>query len=101
MRKWCSVSDFVARATRPAEEIFFIYSLDNVAATAANELSRFVKQGFGTNEFKPKGHGWGFSFAAFCPTAAEKRLVVRASLAKAWASKDFLKDVLLTLGNGR
>jgi len=39
--------------------------------------------------------GGCFSFAAFCPNAAQKRRVLRASLAKAWASKDFFKDVLL------
>ena len=52
-----SLDDFVACATVPAEEIFFINTLDDIAATAAGELSRFIEQGFCTREFNPiEGH---------------------------------------------
>jgi len=52
-----SLDDFVACAARPAEEIFLIYPLDDIAATAANELSRFIEQGFCTSELDPiEGH---------------------------------------------
>ena len=53
------VNQLIACATRPTEEIFFINTLDNVAATAADELSRFIEQGFCTSELDPiEGHGW-------------------------------------------
>ena len=55
------VNQLIASAAVPAEEIFFIYSLDNVAATSANELSRFIKQGFSTDEFEiVEGHARAF-----------------------------------------
>jgi hypothetical protein len=51
------VNQLIASATRPTEEIFLVDSLDNVAATAADELCRFVEQGFSTSELDPiKGH---------------------------------------------
>ena len=51
------VNQLIASATRPAEEIFLIYPLDDIAATAANELSRFIEQGFCTSELDPiEGH---------------------------------------------
>ena len=56
-----TLSDFVTCATVPAKQVFFIYSLDDLATTAADKLSRFIKQSLGTNEFEPVGHGWGLS----------------------------------------
>jgi len=47
------VNQLIACATRPTEEIFFINTLDNVAATAADELSWFIEQGFCTSELDP------------------------------------------------
>ena len=41
----------------PTEEIFLVDSLDDLATTAADKLSRFIKQSLGTNEFEPVGHG--------------------------------------------
>jgi hypothetical protein len=54
-----TLSDFVTCATVPAKQVFFIYSLDDIATTAADELSRFIKQGFRTDEFEPVEHGSG------------------------------------------
>jgi len=54
------VNQLIASATVPAEEIFFINTLDDIAATAAGELSRFIEQRLGINEFYPvAGHGGG------------------------------------------
>jgi hypothetical protein len=61
-RRFSSLDDFVASATRPTEEIFLVDSLDNVATTAADELCRFIQQGFGTRELDPVEHGWYFYF---------------------------------------
>ena len=42
---------------RPTEEVFFVDTMDDVAATAAGELSWFIQQGFGTRELDPiEGH---------------------------------------------
>jgi hypothetical protein len=47
----------------PTEEIFLVDSLDDLAATSANELSWFVKQSLGTYEFEPVGYGcWRNSY---------------------------------------
>ena len=55
------VNQLIASATVPAEEIFFINTLDDIAATAADELSWFIKQGFCTREFNPiEGHARAF-----------------------------------------
>ena len=62
VRKWCSLSDLVACAASPAEEIFLVDSLDNIAATFADEICWLIKQSFSTNKLYPVSHGWGFIF---------------------------------------
>jgi hypothetical protein len=56
-----TLSDFGTSATVPAKQVFFVYSLDNVATTAADEFCWFIEQSLGTNEFDPVSHGRGLS----------------------------------------
>jgi len=56
-----SLDDFVACAARPAEEIFLIYPLDDIATTAADEHCWFIEQSLGTYEFEiVEGHARAF-----------------------------------------
>ena len=56
-----SLDDFVACATVPAEEIFLVDSLDDIAATAADEICWFIEQSLGTYEFEiVEGHARAF-----------------------------------------
>jgi hypothetical protein len=48
---------FVASAAIPTEEIFLVDSLDDCATAVADEICRFIEQGFGTSELDPiEGH---------------------------------------------